>query len=725
MEGRVSMRRAAGSRAAVKGLMLAATALGLTAALSGTAVAQEVAAAPVAADGESGDGEILVTARRRAESLLEVPIAINVVSGDQIQQDGITRTEDLQFLVPGLSVVSFIGGANVSLRGVGTGQNVSGTDESVGIYLDEIFQGVGSAAFSRFFDVERVEVLKGPQGTLYGRNVTAGAISLVSRAPVLGKLGGEVDASYGTYDTFRANAAINVPLGDNAALRVSGTFGDSRGYVRDIVNDDYLNGEDYFGARVRLLVETSDKVSIDAGIQYLKDDTPFAWEALDTEASWIGYGQVRTPSEFIFATDETVNANVRATLRFTDELSARWISGYFWQSGFNSVIGPSSISDPADGARQTDRTRYEQLTQEVQLQWERGGSSVVAGAYYLSASGVGQRAIDFNLFGLPNYQNAIGDDATDAFALFGEAQIAVTEQLKLIGGLRYNTEDRRLLNRAGDPPGLTDPAEPLSGEASFSSTTGRVGASFQATDEAFFYATVSKGFKSGGVQDLGGVIGRFDPETLWAYEGGVKYALPRGGALELSLFQYDYDDLQVFQVVNLFDFQVVNAAKARVRGIDASARVRLGDNFGINLSGNYLDAKYREFIYRGAGGVEYDLAGERLARAPEFTLTSQLVIDNWSVFGLDGAARGEINYRDDQFTTVGSPESMEAASLEAVTLINFNLDFSPAGDSGFGFFGNARNLTDERYYEFSGGGGIIGGVLAKGRTFEVGVRARF
>ena len=383
------------------------------------------------------------------------------------------------------------------------------------------------------------------------------------------------------------------------------------------------------------------------------------------------------------------------------------------------------MADPANGARQTDRTQYEQFTQEMQRQWERGGTSVVAGAYYLSASGLGQRSIDFNLFGLPNFQNAIDNDGTEALAFFGEAQLAVTDRLKLIGGLRYNTETRRLQRGAGDPPGLTDPAEPYSGRASFSSTTGRIGVSFQATDEAFLYATISKGFKSGGVQDVDGVIGTFDPETLWAYEAGVKYALPRGGALELALFQYDYDDLQVFQVVNLFDFQVVNAAKARIRGVDASARVRFGDNFGLNVSGNYLDAKYRDFIYRGAGGVQFDLAGERLARAPEFTLTSQLVVDSWTLFGFEGTARGEVNYRGSQFTTVGSPASMEAASLDAVTLINFNIDFAPAGDSGFGFFANARNLTDERYYEFSGGGGIIGGVLARGRTFEVGVRARF
>lgn len=726
MRRRVSMNRTGGSLGAWKRAALCATALGLIGGWSATAAAQDAGEAPAAAaerDGE--DTEILVTARRRTESLLEVPIAINVVSGDRLQEDGITRSEDLQFLVPGLSVVSFIGGANVSLRGVGTGQNVGGTDESVGIYLDDIFQGVGSAAFARFFDVERVEVLKGPQGTLYGRNVTAGALNLVSRAPVLGKFAGEVDAAYGSFDSFRGNAAVNLPLGETAALRFAGTVGQSRGFVRDIVNDAFLNGDDFFGLRARLLLEPSDSLSIDAGIQYVKDDTPFVWEALDFEQSWIGYGQVRTPEAFTFAEDETVNANIRATLRLNDDLSVRSITGYFWQNGFNSVIGPSTISDPADGARQTDRTRYEQFTQELQLQWQHGGTSVVAGAYYLSSTGLGQRSIDFNLFGLPNFQNAIDDEGTEALAFFGEAQLALTDRLKLIGGLRYNTERRRLLRRAGDPPGLTDPAEPFSGRETFSSTTGRFGLSFQASDEAFLYATVSKGFKSGGVQDVEGAIGSFDPETLWAYEAGVKYALPKGGALELSLFQYDYDDLQVFQVVNLFDFQVVNAAEARIRGIDASARVRAGNHLGLNVSGNYLDATYRDFIYRGAGGVDFDLAGERLARAPEITLTAQLVADNWSLFGLEGSVRGEINHRDSQFTTVGSPESMEAASLEAVTLINLNLDLAPGGKNGIGVFANARNLTNERYYEFSGGGGIIGGVLARGRTFEVGVRAAF
>lgn len=704
----------------------------LTAAASGVA---GFAAAPAAAqDGAASDSTaspteesvIVVTARRREESLLKVPISINVVDGDQLQTTGVTRPEDLQFLVPGLSVVTFLGGANVSLRGVGTGQNVGGADESVGVYLDDIYQGISSSAFTRFFDLERTEVLKGPQGTLYGRNVTAGALNLVSRAPELGSFSGQAEAVYGTYDALRANAALNLPVAENAALRLSGTFGSSRGFVQNIDTGEYLNGDDYFGLRARFLFEPSDRLTIDAGMQYVKDDTASVWEQLDTEAGWLGYGKVRTPKALNFANDETLNANLRVTLGLSDSLSLRSITGYFWQDGNHSVSGPGNISDPLDGAYQLDKTRYDQFSQELQLQWQMGGNSVVVGAYYLDSTAKGQRRLDFNLFGLPNFQNAIDRNTTTAYALFGEAQLALTDQLKLIAGLRYNDEKRGLRIAAGDPPGLTDPATPFADAETFDAVSGRAGLTYEFTDETLAYATVSKGFKSGGVQNVDGVIGNFQPETLWAYEAGVKHALPRGGALEVSAFQYDYEDIQVFQVVNVFDFQVVNAAEARIRGVDASARLRAGENFGLNLSGTYLDATYRDFVYRGPGGVDFDLAGERLARAPEFTFATQFVVDNWTVFDRwTGNANLEVNHRSSQLTTVGDPASMAAASLGGVTLVNFGFELRPIEDTGFGVFGNVRNIGDVRYYEFSGGGGIIGGVIAPGRRFEVGVRASF
>jgi iron complex outermembrane receptor protein len=691
---------------------------------AGSALAQEPT--PAKSDEQARMDTVTVTARRREESLLEVPISVSVVSGDQLRQAGITRSEDLQYLVPGLSVVTFLGGANVSLRGVGTGQNVSGADESVGIYLDDIYQGVTSSAFSRFFDLERTEVLKGPQGTLYGRNVTAGAMSLVSKSPELGAFTGEADAVYGTYESIRANGALNLPIGEKAAIRLAGTIGDSRGYVRNVDTDEYLNGEDYLGLRARILVEPSENLTVDAGIQYLEDNTPSVWEPLDNEATWIGYGEVRTPKSLVFANDETLNSNLRLTLKLSDEWSLRSITGYFTQEGEHSVAGPGHIADPALGAYQLDRTEYDQFSQEVQLLWQRGESDAVVGAYYLDGENRGQRRIDFNAFGLPNFQNAVSNEETDAIAVFGEAQTPITEKIKLIAGLRYNTEERSLLVEAGNPPGLTDPASPFDGSSRFDAVTGRIGLSYQVDPDLMFFATASRGFKSGGVQDIGGMVGEFNPETLWSYEAGMKRALANGGSLEVSAFQYDYTDIQVFQVINLFDFQITNAAEARIRGIDASARLRFGDHVGVNVSGTYLDSVYEDFIYRGAGGVDFDLAGERLARSPEYTTSSQLVFDNWNVFNRwSGSANVEVNYRSSQFTTVGSPAEMERASLDELTLVNVGVDLSPTEDGTIGLFANVRNAGNEQYYEFSGGGGIIGGVLAPGRRFEIGIRKSF
>ncbi len=686
------------------------------------------ASATSAAAGEGQDAAIVVTARRREESLLAVPIAISVVGGAQLDQDRITRAEDIQFLVPGLSVVSFLGGANPSLRGVGTGQNVSGTDESVGVYLDEIYQGVGSSAFSRVFDVSRVEVLKGPQGTLYGRNVTAGALSVVTNAPVLGKLTGNADLSYGTYETVRANGAINVPVGEKAALRLSGTFGNSRGFVKNVDTGQYLNGDDFYGLRARLLVEPSSDLTIDAGIQYMKDNTPFVWEAMDNSPFFLGYGKVITPKGFFYSNDETINANVRITARLSDTLSLRSITGYFRQKGQTGQGGPPETRDPLnDGFVQVDMTNYKQFSQEMQLQWQSGGNNAVLGAYYLDAKSRSQRPTSANIFGIPVYQNGIYRDTNKAVAVFGETQIGLTDRLSVIAGLRYNHEKRGLAGQAGDPPGLIDPVAPYFGERNFSAVSGRFGLTYKASADTFLFATVSKGFKSGGLQSLSdGTVGSFEPETLWSYEVGAKQALPKGGSLELSLFNYNYNALQVLQVINIADFQVVNAAKARIRGADLNVRLRAGNNFGFNFAATYLDAKYRNFNFRGLGGADVNLKGFRLARAPELSLTTQLVYDRWAVGSRwEGSARAELNYRTSQLTTVGAPADMLQGQLAAQALANFVLDFTPVDKKGFGLFINARNLFDKRYYEYRGDGGLLGGTIARGRTFEVGIRASF
>jgi hypothetical protein len=151
-----------------------------------------------------------------------------------------------------------------------------------------------------------------------------------------------------------------------------------------------------------------------------------------------------------------------------------------------------------------------------------------------------------------------------------------------------------------------------------------------------------------------------------------------------------------------------------------------GQIFGFNFAGTYLDAKYRNFVFRGLGGAEVNLKGFRLARAPEVSLTTQLVYDRWAVGSRwEGSARAELNYRTSQLTTVGAPVDMLQGQLAAQALVNFVLDFTPVDKKGFGVFLNARNLFDKRYYEYRGDGGLLGGTIARGRTFEVGVRANF
>ena len=675
--------------------------------------------------------EVVVTARRREESAINVPIAIAVVSGDKLAEDSITRTQDLQYLVPGLSVSTFLGGANVSLRGVGTGRNVSGTDESVGVYIDEIYQGTTSSAFSRMFDVERVEVLKGPQGTLYGRNVTAGAINVISRAPEFGGLSGSADLSYGSYDTVRGNLALNIPLGEKTAMRVAMTGANGDGYVKNIDTGKTMNGEDYLGGRVRLRSEVTDAFTVDASVQYLEDDTGVAFEMLPFEANYLGFQRTRGPASFNSNSQEVLNSVLRMDYKLSDAWLLRSITGYMDLTNEHRFSGPPSAPNPeVDGAWQIDRPEYNQFSQELQAQWSSGRNTATIGVYYLDSTLTDQRQICYCLFGLPDYANAIDDGPVDAWAVFGESEFGITDSLSLIAGIRYGEETRKLTVSAGNPPGLTDPVSPVSGDENFSAPTGRLGLRYQPTADTSIYATVSRGFKSGGVQriagDTGDVVGSFDPEYLNAFEVGVKHALADIGLLEAAAFYYDYTDLQVFQAVSVFDFRVVNAPEATIKGVDFNAQFRLADHWGLDLTAAYLDATYDEFIYTGQGGSTVDLAGYTLPRSPEWSSSAQLAFDNFEAFNRwMGSLRAELNYRDSVVSVPDTPARMEKSSLPSVTLLNFVARLDPLNSGGLGLFLNLRNLTEEEYYEFNGGGGLIGAGSAPGRTYEFGMSYRF
>ena len=232
---------------------------------AGAAQAQQ--AQPTQPD-ESQLTDIVVTAERRSSTLQNVPIAVTVLSADALESNGVTTVDQLSLLTPGLKIDSNAGRGYVFLRGIGTDAVSIGADPSVGIYVDGVYQPRGNAALAGLWDTNQVEVLKGPQGTLYGRNTTGGAILITTVQPLLGETSGYGSVGYGNFKSRNINGAVNLPFGSQGALRLSGVYQQDDGYMRNLFTGNDLAGQTIHGERGNLLYQFTDQISLTLSEDY-------------------------------------------------------------------------------------------------------------------------------------------------------------------------------------------------------------------------------------------------------------------------------------------------------------------------------------------------------------------------------------------------------------------------------------------------------------------------
>ena len=638
--------------------------------------------------------EVVVTARKIEEDLQDVPMSVQVLSGEFVDESGTTRLHELQFAIPGL-VINNTGmfGAGFALRGIAD-QRVGGL--SVAPHVNGVYLGSANVAVARLFDVERIEVLKGPQGTLYGRNATGGSINFITRTPE-NRLGAEIEVAYGSFEAARAQGHLNLPL-SKSALRLAFIASESDGYIRNSVDARRFAEDDYWGLRASLQIEPSESLALDIMAQHIRDDggSGELWSPRPdflVDPHDIRLTTVTLENPYLTSDIDNLNVNLEYGLAFA---TFRSVTGYA-RSEVRNVDDCAGVPLLQGCMRSALPIVFDQWSQEFQLVFPRSGAvEGIVGAYYSDAD---TAMAFYQLLPLVNAQPLSDNHSTlsdSAYALFGQATAHFADGWILTAGLRLSREEHRATTIG---TGFQDSPTFLVGTSDSDDLSWLTNLSYAISDDALLYAGISTGYKSGGFVTTTLVDGRPDtygPEHLTAFEAGSKAQWLSGRlTLNAAAFFYDYEDLQVNTAAFLEDqifFTVDNAAKAEIYGIDAETILLISDRWSV--SGGLAWLAKREFVEYRNEVTGDTLSGNDLVRAPEWS-ASMAVNYERPVSDLGSlSVRLEYSLRSDFFYT---PENNPEFAQDNLGLLNAYLRFEAANDAWY-VFASGRNLTDEDYF---------------------------
>ncbi len=693
--------------------------------------------------------ELIVTAQKRDESVQEVPITVNAYSSKDLDALGVYETGDLGLAVPGLEVGNSAGASSqliMFMRGAGLNDFNTNNAGPIGIYSDEVY--VSSPALSPFqlFDAERVEVLKGPQGTLYGRNTTGGAVKFITKKPTREtKIAGKWRIS--SFNTSVVEGSASGALSDTVSARVAATKIDSDGYGTNLADGSDTNGTDSSAYRASLKYEPNDKFSVLANVHGARVNSqatsrsplgvfdPVTRAVCDNErilagecVDVSGYRPPEDPHEGSY--DDVQNIDL-------DSVGAYIQADYeFANATFTSVTAYDEISrtlpTEIDGAPSSllaigFGVESDTLSQELRLTGATDRLNWHVGAFYLTETINQDQTVDLyrSLRTLTGgradpegqftggasifFSRSINVQDLESKALFGQASYALNDSLNLTLGGRYTDETRTFSTRTqleepetfGPAPFVVTNFEGL--ETSADAFSYRAAIDYKATDTTLLYASASRGFKSGGFN--GGFLSLtqeeaalqlepYAPEFVNAYELGVKsdlfdYKLRLNAAVFLS----DFEDLQVFTLANSgggVALVLDNASNAQAMGIELDATAIIGNNWKVALNAVFMDSELKDFTQTITG---QDFTGNRIAQTPNTSLTGVLSYNRGLSNGGRISAQGSVAYKSDLFF---STENDPLAAQDAYALFNARLAYTSASEN-WTLAAVINNLTDEEY----------------------------
>lgn len=707
----------------------------LQAAAGALIAALSVQGVAFAQDAESD--EIVVTALKRETALIETPASITAISGDDLVSRELTSIESLAAAAPNLVVGQASGVSWVSMRGIGMGSTSGGLEGSVALHLDGAYISQPASLDFLLFDVASVEVLRGPQGTLYGRNATGGTINFASNRPTR-ETEGSASFLYGSYGRARVEGVLSGPVSDRLSLRFAGLLEDQdEGYGENVFLGEDVGLRTAYGARLGARFDATDNFRIDLTAFNFRDWTngiqltplnPLNATALANNPIFATAAprpsDPRDISSDAQADGERTlrGGNVTMDWDINPDVSLRSITSYTRvdYSNFDAEGDSTEIEMVrSDRIENTDSWQQEfdltfslfddRLEGLVGVFYDEESLFMRGGTRWLASNPQGYVNVAGRI--VPAGVETIGymDMDTISTAIFTDLTFNLTDRLSLYGGVRQSRDERELLQTTGlaGLPGNVGIAtcNALEFEAAWDSTTGKLGAAYE-SGFGNFYLQWADGFKAGGFNPYN-CGDTFEPEEVTSIEAGYKVlAFDDRLRLQASVFHYDYTNLQVSQIVNL-QTRIENAAAATVLGAEVELAFQATDNLSFDVGLALLDATYDEYadldpLRPGLGFI--DLSGNRLNRAPEHTIN--LGVNYTTQIG----GLGELTLRGEAFISAdvyfrqfNQPQDAQ----DSYTTYNAFATLDPAGPISLRAF--VRNISDED---------LLIGVFSAGTIFD-------
>ena len=712
--------------------------------------------------------EVIVTAQKRAESSQDIPMALSAISAETIENLGITQTQDLTKLAPSLTLA--VGNSkqnsSFSLRGVGTQVFSVGVEQSVAVIIDDVSTVQAGQSISNLVDIERIEVLRGPQSTLFGKSASAGVLSIITKRPAE-ELEGSIELTLTDENSERVLGSISGPITDSLGYRLTGHWSDQDGFVDNLTIGEDVNDVESKGFRGKLQWDISDSVEAMLTVYYSEDESTCCaatWLELDPDARVLGFvpGEVApgiTPSDdnLDFRSedgpdDDTENSG--ASLRFSAELGefnlVSITAGDEWEynNGYDvdlsnvDVQGFFTGGAASGGILQNSETKTDFFSQEFRLTSPSYDKyDYVVGLYYADADT--DRSFVRNS---PLAANWAGNAGTESFAVFGQGNWRFSEALTLTAGLRWNDEEitADFVNDA------VDPDTELKAKDSDSVWVGNVSLQYFLMEDAMLYARYAEGYK-GQAFDIGSNFDEFkaenpaEPETSDSFEVGFKSMLLENRLqLNVTAFYTEYENYQAQSLI-LDDTGAAistlnNVGELETKGVELESTALVGDNLTLNFNVAYIDAEMTSFegatCYAGqteeTGCInrEQDASGGELPNSPDWkwTLLADYRIEMASM-PFDGFLNFSYVWQDEvQFRLDQNPLS----TYDSYGVGDFSLGIHERDNDRYRITLFVNNFTDENFSSritdwrgLFGGATSLTNIFARNSQRYYGVRAKY
>lgn len=733
-------------------LLALAAANSANAQVAADATAQESAQSGVTADDA---GEILVTARRQNERLQDVPVAVTAFSGETLAARGIDTLDQVAKYTPNIrfdGAAALSGGnynATVFIRGVGQNDFAIFSDPGVGFYVDDVYYARSIGGIMDAVDIQSVQVLRGPQGTLFGKNTIGGAVLITTAQPELGKFSGRVEATTGSYDRIDVKGAVNLPIGDIAALRISAATLNRDGYVKRLIDGTTLGNRNADMIRAKLRIEPSANLTIDLSGDYTRAreaSAPSDLLAVGNKPGITGipfltsYNALVAPTRGIVAPNglRTLNPSfitdspfetyatgvsrndldlwgVQGTIgwKVAEGLTLKSITAYRDMKAFFTRDGDNT---PFTFRETSNDDKQWQLSQEVQLSGSllNDRLTFVLGGFYFreKAQDIARADLAIGLdpplpppFSPAARPNNFADNTS--YAAFAQASMELFSGFSVEVGGRYSSDRKKFRTfvvRARDNVTFIDATR----EATFNAFTPKVGINWKPSQDILLYASFAQGFKQGGFNGRPLVsaaeVTRYEPETLDSYEVGIKAELlNRTLIANIAAFRGDYQEIQLTVNQTPVNF-VANAAAGKVEGIEAELVARPTPWFSANMSLGLLRARYTS-VGDGLGPTQIlpITVNSRFVKAPAVTATAGFEASR-EIAGGKASLRGDVSYYGRTFHDVANTPII---TDDGYALVNARLSYTLPNEAiSVAVFGS--NLTNTLYLVSGNASGAFG-----------------